>query len=105
MPGTVLHLGATVMCSHLGAATPASSSPRVFVSAMPVLTIADAFSIAGCALSSSSGPFCASGQFISGAARASAGGVPLAISTGASTCVATGSPMTVVSTQTRVSAA
>ena len=33
MPGPLLHLGATVLCSHGGQATPTAPNPRVLVSA------------------------------------------------------------------------
>ena len=39
MPAPVLHLGATVLCSHAGQATPLAPFPRVTVSASRSLTL------------------------------------------------------------------
>ena len=39
MPGTLVHLGATVMCSHAGQALPTVTNPRVLVGGMPVLLL------------------------------------------------------------------
>ena len=40
MPAPILHLGATVLCTHAGQATPMAPFPRVLVSAQPVVTLA-----------------------------------------------------------------
>jgi len=39
MPAPMLHLGATVLCSHAGQATPVAPFPRVTVSGQPVVTV------------------------------------------------------------------
>lgn len=104
MPGFILHLGATVQCSHAGTAQPSTPFPRVMVSNQPVITIACPYVIAGCSLTPSGSPFCASGQWLTGAMRVTAGGQPVAIVGGSSTCAATGNPMLPVSFQTRVTA-
>jgi len=52
MPAPVLHLGATVLCSHAGQATPLAPFPRVTVSGQPVVTLTSPYAIAGCALAS-----------------------------------------------------
>ena len=104
MPGPALHLGAVMMCSHAGPATPTVPFPRVLVSGQPAVTITGPWVISGCALTSSGGPFCATGMFTTGSTRVLAGGQPLALLTGTSTCVATGSPMIPVSAQPRVAA-
>jgi len=103
MPGPVLHVGATVLCAHGGQATPTAPSPRVTVSGQPVATITAPYAIAGCAFvpPAGNGP-CATGQWIVGTTRVLALGQPLALMTGSSACVPTGTPMTPVSAQTRV---
>ena len=71
MPGFIVHLGATVLCSHGGTATPTTPNPRVTVSGQPVITVTCPDVIAGCALPpppAGNGP-CVSGQFLA-AARA-----------------------------------
>jgi hypothetical protein len=98
MSAQILHRGATVLCSHAGQATPVSTFSRVTLSGQEVVTLANQYSIAGCPLDSP----CATGRWISGAARVTAGGAPVAIFSGQSTCVPTGTPMSPVMVQTRV---
>jgi hypothetical protein len=102
MPAPVLHLGATVLCSHAGQATPLAPFARVTLSGQPAVTIACPYAIAGCALTGTPNPPCATGQWITGATRVLAGGVPLATMLGTSTCIPTGTPMLPVSAQMRV---
>ena len=102
MPAPILHLGATVLCSHAGQATPLAPFPRVTVSAQPVVTLTSPYAIAGCSLSGTSVPPCLTGQFIAGAARVLAGGAPVATLTSQSTCVPTGTPMLPLMAQMRV---
>lgn len=102
MPAPALHLGAIVTCSHAGPATPTAPFPRVTVSGQPVATIAPPWAVTGCALSGSGAPPCVTGQWTSGAVRVLAGGVPLAMMAGVSTCVPTGTPLLPISAQPRV---
>lgn len=98
MSAQILHRGAVVNCSHFGQATPVSTFPRVTLSGQEVVTLTNQYSIAGCPLNSP----CATGQWTSGAARVSAGGFPVAIFSGQSTCVPTGAPMLPLIAQARV---
>src|SRR5688572_15813648 len=100
MAAPVLHLGATVLCTHAGQATPVSPFPRVLLSGQPAVTIASPYAVAGCALTGTPNPPCVTGQWMVGAVRAVAGGAPLAIMTGSSTCIPTGTPMMPVTAQT-----
>jgi hypothetical protein len=101
MPAPVLHLGAVVLCTHAGPATPVAPFPRVLVSGQPAVTLASPYVITGCALTGSAPP-CVTGQWISGAVRVLAGGTPLVTVAGASTAVAPGTPLLPVSFQVRV---
>jgi hypothetical protein len=106
MPGFVLHVGATVLCTHAGQATPTAPSPRVTVSGQPVTTLSAPYVIAGCAMPpppAGNGP-CVTGQWLTGATRVTSGGVPLLVLTGSSLCTPTATPMLPVVAQTRVSA-
>lgn len=106
MPGFIVHLGATVMCSHAGQATPTSPFPRVMVSGQPIVTIAAPYIVAGCAMPpppAGNGP-CVTGQWLVGTTRVLAGGLPLVVQSSTSVCVPTGTPMIVAVTQLRVSA-
>jgi|SRR5262252_3681113 len=102
MPAPVLHVGAVVTCSHAGPATPVAPFPRVLLSGQPVVTLSSPCAIAGCALTGTPAPPCATGQWLTGATRMLAGGVPVATMAGSSTCIPTGTPMLPVSAQTRV---
>lgn len=100
MPDQILHRGAIVNCSHIpGLATPQSSFSRVKVSEQEVVTLQDIYSIAACPVSPSP---CATGAWLSGATRVKAGGFPVAIFSGQSTCAPTASPMVPRVAQTRV---
>src|SRR6185295_17706563 len=102
MPAPILHLGATVLCTHAGQATPLAPFPRVLLSGQPAVTIASPYVVAGCALTGTPNPPCVTGQWLSGAVRVLAGGVPVATMAGASVCLAPGTPMLPVSAQPRV---
>ena len=102
MPGPVLHMGATVLCTHGGSALPTAPVPRVLVSGQPVATIAAPWAVAGCPFVSPAPGPCATGQWTLGAARVSALGQPLAIQGGVSLCAPTGTPLVPVVVQTRV---
>ena len=103
MPGPILHLGATVTCSHGGQATPTAPFPRVTVSGQPVVTQSSPYVIAGCGFvpPGGNGP-CVSGNFVVAATRVFAGGVPVVLLDSVSVCVPTGTPMIPVQAQTRV---
>jgi len=102
MPAPVVHLGATVLCAHAGTATPLAPFPRVSVAGQPVVTLTSPYAVAGCALSSTSTPPCVTGQWLVGAVRVLAGGAPLVVQSGSSTCVPTGAPLMAVAVQPRV---
>jgi hypothetical protein len=102
MPAPALHLGAVVMCSHAGQATPVAPFPRVLLSGQPAVTLSSPYAIVGCALTGTGSPPCATGQWLVGATRVLAGGVPVASMTGSSTCVPTGTPLLPVNAQPRV---
>src|SRR5271165_5586558 len=103
MPGPILHVGATVLCAHGGQAIPTVPSPRVMVSGMPIATITAPYAIAGCAFvpPAGNGP-CVTGMWVVGSLTVMAQGQPVAILSGVSMCVPTGTPMVPVSAQTFV---
>jgi hypothetical protein len=90
------------MCSHAGTALPTSPFPRVAVSGQPVVTLTTQYSIAGCALTGSPTPPCVTGQFLVGAMRVLAGGIPVGIQSGSSITTPTGAPMLPLVAQLRV---
>lgn len=101
MPAPILHLGATVLCAHAGQATPLAPFPRLLLSGQPAVTLSSPYAVAACALTGTPAPPCVTGQWLVGAARVLAGGVPVATVAGASTCIPTGTPMLPVAAQTR----
>jgi hypothetical protein len=102
MPGPIVHLGATVLCTHAGTAQATAPFPRVTVTGQPVVTLATPYVVAGCALTGTIVPPCVTGQWVVGAARVLAGGVPVAVQAGTSLTLPTGTPMLPVVVQPRV---
>jgi hypothetical protein len=104
MPGTLLHVGATISCAHQGQAQPTSPNPRVKVMGQPVVTQAFPYAIAGCTNPpppANVGP-CVTAQWVSAATRVKVMGQPVLLQDSKAVCVPTGTPLTVVVTQLRV---
>ena len=102
MSSPIVEQSATVLCSHAGTATATAPYPRVTLSGSPVVTLSTSYVIAGCSLTGTTVPPCATGQWVVGASRVTAGGTPVAILSGSSVCTPTGTPLLPVVTQTRV---
>jgi hypothetical protein len=102
MPGPIVHVGATVLCSHGGQATPAAPFPRVLVSGQPVATLTAPYVVAGCPFPPASGGPCVTAQWVVGAVRVLAGGAPVVVQSGVAVCVPTGVPLIVAAVQPRV---
>jgi hypothetical protein len=103
MPGFLLHLGATVLCSHGGQAVPTAPNPRVRVSGQPVTTQGAPYTVAGCAFvpPGGNGP-CVTAQWVVAALRVRAGGQPVLLQDSQAICAPTGTPLTIAVTQVRV---
>jgi hypothetical protein len=104
MPGFLLHLGATVLCSHGGQAQPTVVNPRVLVNGQPTVTLPTPYVVAGCALpppTAANGP-CVTGQFVTASTRVLSNGQPLLLLDSQAICAPTGTPLLIVMTQTRV---
>ncbi len=103
MPGFLLHVGATVMCTHAGQAQPTAPNPRVLVGGQPVVTQAAPYTIAGCPFNVSGAPVpCVTAQWITGATRVLAGGQPVLLQDSQAICTPNGTPLNIVVTQVRV---
>jgi hypothetical protein len=102
MPGFLLHVGATVLCSHGGQAQPTVPNPRVLVSGQPIVTIASPYVVAGCPFPPASGGPCVSAQFVSAAVRITSMGQPVLLFDSQAICVPTGTPLVVAVAQPRV---
>jgi len=106
MPGFLLHVGATVLCSHAGQAQPTVPNLRVLVSGQPTVTLSAPYVVAGCTLPpppAANGP-CVTAQWITGTTRILSNGFPLLIQSGQAICAPTGTPLLPVATQLRVTA-
>lgn len=106
MPGFLVHVGAQVLCSHAGQATPTVPNPRVTVSGQPTVLITAPYVVAGCTLpppTAANGP-CVTGQWLSGTTRVLSNGQPLVVQSSTSICAPTGTPLLIIATQPRVSA-
>jgi hypothetical protein len=105
MPGYLLHVGATVICAHPpGQAVPVVANPRVKVSSQSTVVQSSGYTVAGCALTGTPSPPCATALWMTGAVRVSSGRMPLLLQDSRATCAPTGTPLTVAVTQTRVRA-
>jgi uncharacterized protein DUF4280 len=104
MPGFLVHVGATVQCAHGGAAQPTAPNPRVTVSGQPIVTLAAPYVVAGCSFPpppAGNGP-CVTAQWVSGATRVTANGQPVLLLDSQAICAPTGTPLLIVTAQTRV---
>ena len=104
MPGFLLNASSTVLCAHGGQAKPTVPNPRVKVMGVPVTTLGPPYAIAGCANPPppvNVGP-CILGNWIVGATRVKASGMPVLLQSSQAICVPTGTPLTVVVANARV---
>jgi hypothetical protein len=103
MPGYMLHMGATVICSHGGQAMPTMPNPRVKVSSQPIVTQPTMYTVAGCPFVSGTNPLpCVTASWVSAAVRVKAGGVPVLLQDSQAITTPNGVPLNVVVTQVRV---
>jgi hypothetical protein len=106
MPGFLLHVGATVLCTHAGQAQPTVPNPRVTVGGQPTVTQTAPYVVAGCTLPpppTANGP-CVTAQWVTGTTRVTSNGQPLLFQSSQAVCAPTGTPLVIVVTQTRVTA-
>lgn len=106
MPGFLIHVGASVLCSHGGQAQATAPNPRVAVSGQPSVTMPAPWLVAGCTLpppTAANGP-CVTAQFVTAATRVTSNGQPLLLLDSQAICAPTGTPLLIVASQTRVTA-
>jgi hypothetical protein len=102
MPGFLLHMGASVMCSHGGQAMPIAPNPRVKVSSQPIVTQTTTYTVTGCPFTTPPPLPCVTAQWVTGAIRVKAGGLPVLLQDSQAITVPNGVPLIVVATQPRV---
>ncbi|MFE4748966.1 hypothetical protein ACFRIB_01525 [Streptomyces mirabilis] len=106
MPAHILHADAVVTCAHAGRAQPCATDPKVSVDGHAVAVLRGPYTVSGCTQpppTSGNGP-CATAQFTTSALKVGAGGLPVLLSDSKATCVPTGTPLQIRSTQMKVSA-
>jgi hypothetical protein len=108
MPGFLVHVGASLTCTHAAPVNIVSSNTRVLVSGMPVATLADAFLVAGCPFTIP-GPKpqpCVKVQWVTPATRVLVNGQPVILQASTGICQSAEQlpqgPPVVIATQTRV---
>jgi Domain of unknown function (DUF4280) len=105
MPGTLLHRGATVVCTHQGTAQPSPTDLHVKVGGQAVVTILSRYTISGCTLPpppNGNGPCATAPQWTNAAQRVKASGSQVLLSDSKATCLPTGTPLQIQTTQQRV---
>ncbi len=103
MPGFLLHQGATVMCLHGGQAQATSPNPRVKVMGQPIVMQPTPHAVVGCPFNVSGSPVpCVTAQWITGAVRVKANGMPVLLQDSQAVCIPNGTGVQVVVTQIRV---
>jgi uncharacterized Zn-binding protein involved in type VI secretion len=101
--GFLLHVGATVICSHGGQALPTAPNPRVKVSSQPIVTQSAPYTVAGCPFATPGGPLpCVTAQWVTGAVRVKADGMPVLLQESQAITAPNGVPLNVLVTQPRV---
>ncbi len=103
MAGFLLHVGATVLCSHGAPAQPTVPNPRVTVSGQPTVTLAAPYVVTGCPFVPPAAGPCVTAQWVVGAARVFSNGQPLLLQSSQAVCAPTGTPLLITALQTRVS--
>ncbi len=103
MPGFLLHVGATVLCAHGAPAQPTVPNPRVTVLGQPIVTQTAPYVVTGCPFVPPAPGPCVTAQWVIGATRVFANGQPVLLQTSQAICAPTGTPVTIVAAQTRVS--
>ena len=104
MPGFLLHVGAIVQCMHGGMAQPTVPNPRVKVMGQPIVMQPMPYVIAGCSFPPppvANGP-CVTAQWVLGALRVKANGMPVLLQDSLAVCAPTGTGVIVSMTQPRV---
>jgi hypothetical protein len=104
MPGFLLHLGASVACSHGGQAMPTVTSPSITIMGQPVVLQPAPYTIAACPFTTPAGnPLpCITAQWITAATRITSFGMPILLFDSQAICAPNGTPVLITASQTRV---
>ena len=91
MPGPVMNIASVLTCAHGGKVSIAAGEPRVLLSGTPAATMADTYTVAGCAFQVPVGAGtkpqpCVKIQWATPATRVLANGKPVMLQTSAGIC-------------------
>ena len=103
MPGFLTTVGTVLQCAHKGVAQPTLSAARVKVMGQPVVPQGP-YQIVGCVNPTppaNTGP-CLTANWTTAALRVKVMGQPVLLQDSQAICAPTGTPLTIVATQTRV---
>jgi hypothetical protein len=103
MPQPLLTMTTPVFCQHggKGQAVP-TSEPRVLIEGQPVVVLSNSYAINGCPLEVVGSPFCALAQWIIGAVRVMANGVPVLLANSQAVCLPTRTSVQIAPLPSRV---
>lgn len=98
MPSPILTVAATIMCPHGGQVTGVPTKLTLTIQGQPVLVQTDTFLVAGCPFLTPAGnPLpCVAVQWLTGATKCLAGGVPVLLQTSQGMTTGTGPPVPVI---------
>lgn len=106
MAGFLVDAGAQVLCAHGGQAQPTVPNSRVLVSGQPTVLMTSPYAVTGCTFPpppTANGP-CVTAQWLTGTTRVLSNGQPLLVQSSQGICMPTGTPLSIVFMQSRVSA-
>ena len=93
------------MCAHGGQAQPTAPNPRVLVSGQAITMMTAPYVVAGCAFNVSGAPSpCVTATWTTAATRVTSNGQPVLLLDSQAICAPNGTPLLIVTTQTRVTA-
>jgi uncharacterized Zn-binding protein involved in type VI secretion len=82
---------------------PTSPNPRVLVSGMPIVMQPAPYTVAGCPFNVSGAPSpCITAQWVTAAVRVTSNGMPVLLMDSQAICAPNGTPLMILSAQTRV---
>jgi hypothetical protein len=103
MPGPLLTVASVINCAHGAPAQATVPNARVLLGGQPVVTMAAPHVIAACPFNISGAPSpCVMANWVVGAVRVLAGGMPVLLQSSQAVCVPNGTPVIISATQPRV---
>jgi uncharacterized Zn-binding protein involved in type VI secretion len=103
MAQPVLTITTPVLCQHGGKGQAIlTSEPQVLIEGQPVVVLSNSYAINGCPLAPTGSPFCVLAQWIVGAVRVMANGMPVLLANSQAVCVPTRTSVKIAPLPSRV---